>query len=175
MDGYLLLKIARWVGIFAMFIILFQMLSMGKGRTFEKLVSKQKLIKLHRKGIWPLLFLIVLHVGLVVSGRCLAYEDSIRKTVSDFYWDGKWGSLTGIGILVLLFALTMSVLFLNKKISFPTFKKTHLLMYVATPTLFFHQIFLGLDFVASKILCSGWIVLCVAVVADILIWKVRLK
>ncbi|MEI6646196.1 MAG: ferric reductase-like transmembrane domain-containing protein [bacterium] len=175
MDGYLLLPIARWVGLFAMFIIIFQMLSMGKGRTLETLVNKQRLVNLHRKGVWSILFLIPLHASLVVYGRSLAYEDSTLTTLRDFYLDGQWGSLTGIGILVLLFALTMSVLFLYKKILFPAFKRTHWLMYVAVPMLFFHQIFFGLDFVSSKILCVLWIVLCSAVAADILIWKVRLK
>jgi predicted ferric reductase len=175
MDGYLLLRIARWAGLFAMFIVLFQLLSMGKGRTLEKLVSKQQLVKIHRMGIWPLLILIPLHAGFVVSGRSLEYEDPISVTLRHFYLDGKWGSLTGMGILVLLFALTMSALFLRKKITFSTFKKAHLLMYVAAPALFFHQIFFGLDFVSNKILCTAWILLCSTVVADILIWKVRLK
>jgi predicted ferric reductase len=157
-----------------MLVILFQLLSMGKGRTLEKLVNKQRLVKLHRKGIWPLLLLIPLHVSLVVYGRSLAYEDSLLVTLRDFYLDGEWGSLTGIGILVLLFALTMSVLFLYKKILFPTFKKTHLLMYVAAPALFFHQIFFGHDFVTSIILFTAWILLCGAVATDLLIWKVRL-
>ena len=175
MVGYLLLSIARWAGILAMFVILFQLLSMGKGRTLEKIVSKPQLVKLHRKVIWPLLLLIPLHVSLVVYGRSLEYEDAIVETLRDFYLDGKWGSLTGFGILVLVFTLTMSVLFLNKKILFPTFKKTHLLMYIAAPTLFFHQIFFGLDFVSSKILCTAWILLCGAAATDLIIWKVRLK
>ena len=71
MVGYLLLSIARWAGILAMFVILFQLLSMGKGRTLEKIVSKPQLVKLHRKVIWPLLLLIPLHVSLVVYGRSL--------------------------------------------------------------------------------------------------------
>lgn len=175
MDGYLLLSIARWAGILAMFVILFQLLSMGKGRTLEKIVNKPRLVKLHRKGIWLLLLLIPLHVFLVVYGRSLEYEDSIVETIRDFYLDGKWGSLTSIGLLVLLFAMTMSILFLQKKISFPTFKKAHLLMYVAAPALFFHQIFFGLDFVSSKILCTAWILLCGAAATDLIIWKVRLK
>lgn len=175
MDGYIFLNIARWAGILATGIMLFQLLSMGKGRTLEKLVNKQQLVQLHRKGMWPLLLLITLHVSLVVYGRSLEYEDTPFTTLRSFYLDGKWGSLTGIGILVLLFALTISVLFLYKKILFSTFKKFHLLMYVAAPALFFHQIFFGLDFVSSKILCIAWIALCAAVAADILVWKVRLK
>lgn len=175
MAGYLLLNIARWAGILAMLVIIFQLFSMGKGRTLEKLLRKPQLVNLHRKAIWPLLILIPLHAGLVVYGRSIEYDDSILETLRDFYLDGKWGSLTGIGVFVLLFALTMSVLFLNKKILFSTFKKAHLLMYVATPAIFFHQIFFGLDFVSSKILCTVWIVLCSAVATDIFVWKVRLK
>jgi predicted ferric reductase len=157
-----------------MLIILFQLLSMGKGRTLEKLVSKQQLIKFHRKGVWAILPLILLHAGLVLYGRSLEYDDSILETLRDFFLDGKLGPLTGIGMAVLLFALLMSILFLNKKILFPAFKKAHLLMYVAAPALFFHQIFLGLDFISSKILCTAWILLCGAVATDLIIWKVRL-
>ena len=174
MEGSVFLTIARWSGLLGMLIILFQLLSMGKGRTLEKLISKQHLFKLHRKGAWPLLLAILLHAGLVVYGRSIEYEDSLLETLLDFFLDGKWGSLTGIGMAVLLFALTMSILFLNKKILFPTFKKTHLLMYVAAPTLFFHQIFFGLDFITSNILTAVWIALCGSVALDLLIWKVRL-
>jgi len=174
MDGYLLLNIARWAGILAMLVILFQLLSMGKGRTLERFVSKQRLVTFHRMGIWPISLLILLHAGLVITGRCLAYEDSLLTTLQDFYLDRHWGSLTGVGLLVLLIALTMSILFLNKKITFPTFKKTHLLMYVATPALFFHQIFYGLDFVSSRFLFVAWSLLCATAALDVLIWRVRL-
>lgn len=174
MEGALVLTIARCCGLLAMLIILFQLLSMGKGRTLEKLVSKQQLIKFHRKGIWAILTLILLHAGLVVYGRSREYDDSILETLRDFYLDGKWGSLTGIGTGLLLFALVMSILFLSKKILYPTFKKTHLLMYVAAPALFFHQIFFGLDFIASNILTAVWIALCGSVALDLLIWKTRL-
>lgn len=175
MEVALVLTIARWCGLLAMLFILFQLLSMGKGRTLEKLISKQQLIKFHRKGVWAILPLILLHVGLVIYGRSVEYEDSILETLRDFYLDGKWGSLTGTGMMVLLFALTMSILFLNNKILYPTFKKTHLLMYVAAPALFFHQIFFGLDFIASNILTAVWIALCGSVALDLLIWKARLK
>jgi predicted ferric reductase len=174
MEGALVLTVARWCGLLAMLIILFQLLSMGKGRTLEKLFSKQQLIKFHRKSVWAILPLILLHGGLVVYGRSLEYEDSILETLRDFYLDGKWGSVTGIGSVLLLFALTMSILFLRKQISFPTFKKTHLLMYVAAPALFFHQIFFGLDFITSNILTAVWIALCGSVALDLLIWKARL-
>lgn len=174
MEGALVLTIARWCGLLAMLIILFQLLSMGKGRTLEKLVSKQQLIKFHRKGVWVILPLILLHAGLVVYGRSLEYEDSILETLRDFFLDGKWGSLTGIGMVVLLFALVMSILFLNKKILYPTFKKTHLLMYVVAPALFLHQIFFGLDFITSNILTAVWIAICGSVALDLLIWKARM-
>lgn len=174
MEGSLFLAIARWSGLLAMLVILFQLLSMGKGRTLEQFVSKQRLVKLHRRAVWPLGCLILLHAGLVTYGRSLEYEDTLLTTLRDFYLDAKWGSLTGLGLLVLLFALTMSILFLKKKISFPTFKKTHLLMYVAAPALFFHQIFFGLDFITSNLLTAAWIALCGSVALDLLIWKVRL-
>ena len=174
MEGSLFLTIARWSGLLAMLLILFQLLSMGKGRTLEKLVSKQQLVKLHRKGVWAIIPLILLHVSLVIYGRSLENNDSILETIRDFFVDGRWGSLTGLGMLVLLFALTMSVLFLNKKVLFPTFKKTHLLMYVAAPALFFHQIFFGLDFLTSNILTAVWIAICGSVALDLLIWKARM-
>jgi len=174
MEGSLFLTIARWSGLLAMLLILFQLLSMGKGRTLEKLVNKQQLVTLHRKGVWLIIPLILLHVSLVIYGRSLENNDSILETIRDFFVDGRWGSLTGLGMFVLLFALTMSVLFLNKKVLFPTFKKTHLLMYVAAPALFFHQIFFGLDFLTSNILTAVWIAICGSVALDLLIWKARM-
>jgi predicted ferric reductase len=174
MEGSLVLTIARVAGLLAMLVILFQLLSMGKGRTLDKFVSKAKLVTLHRKTVWILLPLILLHAGLVVYGRCLEYDDSLRETLSDFYLDAKWGSLTGIGLAILLFALVMSMMFLHKKITFPTFKKSHVLMYVAPPALFFHQIFFGLDFLMSNLLLALWTGLFVIVAADLLIWKARM-
>lgn len=174
MDEHLVMTLARGSGLLAMGIILFQLLSMGKGRTLDKLVNKSWLVKIHRKAVWPLLVLILFHALLVVYGRSLEYEDSIRETLSDFFLDGRGGSLTGGGLAILFFALTMSILFLLKKIAYPTFKQTHYLMYAAAPMLFIHQIFFGLHFVSNTILWTAWTTLAVLVAADLLVWKARL-
>jgi len=172
-EAYLLT--ARGAGLMAMGIILFQLLSMGKGRTLDKLVSKLWLVKLHRTAAWTLLPLIALHVICVLRGRMLEYKDTLRVTLSDFYLDGRWGSLTGVGVALLVIALVMSILFLRKRISFLTFKRSHLLMLITPPMIFWHQIFFGLHFLQSKLLCILWSALCALVFGDLLVWKMRQK
>jgi len=167
------LTLARIAGLLAMTIILFQLLSMGKGRTLDKLVNKLTLVKLHRAAAFTLLPLIAGHVVLVLYGRMLEYNDPLRVTLSDFYLDGRWGSLTGVGGTLLIFALVMSLLFLRKRISYLTFKRSHLLMVVTPPMIFIHQIFFGLHFVANDLLCILWSVLFVLVFSDLLGWKAR--
>jgi len=170
-EAYLL--IARLAGLVAMGIILFQLLSMGKGRTLDKLVSKLRLVKLHRTAAWTLLPLIALHVICVLRGRMLEYNDTLRVTLSDFYLDGRWGTLTGVGAALLVFALVMSILFLRKRISYRVFKISHLLMFVAPPLIFVHQIFFGLHFAANDWLAILWSALFVLVFGDLLVWKAR--
>ena len=74
-EAYLLT--ARVAGLVAMGIILFQLLSMGKGRTLDKLVNKLTLVKLHRTAAWTLLPLLALHVVCVLHvpsvNRCCAH------------------------------------------------------------------------------------------------------
>jgi predicted ferric reductase len=170
-EAYLL--IARGAGLVAMGIILFQLLSMGKGRTLDKVVSKLWLVKLHRTAAWTLLPLIALHVICVVRGRMLEYNDTLSITLKDFYLDGRWGSLTGVGVALLVGALIMSILFLMKRISYVVFKRSHLLMVITPPMIFMHQIFFGLHFVANNVLCILWSTLFVLVFGDLVVWKVR--
>lgn len=173
MEGVMLLRLARWAGLLAMLVILFQLLSMGKGRTLDSWISKQRLVLWHRRGLWTLAPLMLLHVVLVLYGRSLEYEDTLSETLRDVLLDGRWGTMTAVGMLILLIALIASGLFLRKKLAFPTFKKTHLLMYLAAPLLFIHQIFFGLDFITSKTLTWAWSLLCAGVAADLVIWKIR--
>jgi predicted ferric reductase len=179
-----LLTIARIAGLLAMVIILFQLLSMGKGRTLDKLVKKLTLhlrgygyggqvVKLHRTAAFTLLPLIALHVSLVLYGRMIEYKDTLRVTLSDFYLDGRWGSVTGVGAALLIFALVMSMLFLRQRISYIVFKRSHLLMFIAPPLIFIHQIFFGLHFLSSAILCALWSTLFIVVFCDLLLWKMR--
>jgi predicted ferric reductase len=168
-----LLTIARIAGLLAMVIILFQLLSMGKGRTLDKLVKKLTLVKLHRTAAFTLLPLIALHVSLVLYGRMIEYKDTLRVTLSDFYLDGRWGSVTGVGAALLIFALVMSMLFLRQRISYIVFKRSHLLMFIAPPLIFIHQIFFGLHFLSSAILCALWSALFIVVFGDLLVWKMR--
>jgi predicted ferric reductase len=170
-EAYLLT--ARVAGLMAMTIILFQLLSMGKGRTLDKLVSKLTLVKLHRTAAWTLLPLLALHVACVLRGRMLEYNDTLRVTLSDFYLDGRWGSLTGVGVALLVFALVMSILFLRKRISYRVFKISHLLMVITPPMIFIHQIFFGLHFVANDWLAILWSALFVLVFGDLVVWKAR--
>jgi predicted ferric reductase len=170
-EAYLLT--ARVAGLVAMGIILFQLLSMGKGRTLDRLVRKLTLVRIHRTAAWTLLPLIALHVICVLRGRMLEYNDTLRVTLSDFYLDYRWGSLTGVGATLLVFALVMSILFLRKRISYRVFKISHLLMFVAPPLIFVHQIFFGLHFVANNVLCILWSALFVLVFGDLLVWKMR--
>jgi predicted ferric reductase len=168
-----LLIIARIAGLVAMTIILFQLLSMGKGRTLDRLVNKGTLVKLHRTAAFTLLPLIALHVSCVLYGRMLEYNDSLRVTLGDFYLDGKWGSLTGVGAALLIFALVMALLLLQKRISYAAFKRSHLLMFIAPPMIFIHQLFFGLHFAASDWLAILWSVIFLLVAGDLLLWKVR--
>jgi predicted ferric reductase len=170
-EAYLLT--ARVAGLMAMGIILFQLLSMGKGRTLDKFVNKLTLVKLHRTAAWTLLPLLAIHVVCVLRGRMLEYNDTLRVTLSDFYLDGRWGSLTGVGAALLVGALVMSILFLRKRISYVVFKRSHLLMMITPPMIFIHQIFFGLHFVANNVLCIIWCALFVLVFGDLVLFKAK--
>jgi predicted ferric reductase len=167
----MLLTIARIAGLLAMGIILFQLLSMGKGRTLDKLVNKLKLVKLHRTAAWTLLPLLAIHASCALYGRMVEYSDPLRVTLADFYLDGRWGSLTGVGATLLIIGLVMAILFLQKRITYVTFKRSHILMVIVPPMIFIHQIFFGLHFLANNILTILWCALFIVVYADLLLWK----
>ena len=168
-----LLTIARLAGLLAMVIILFQLLSMGKGRTLDRVVNKLTLVKIHRTAAFTLLPLLAVHVACALYGRMLEYNDPLRVTLRDFYLDGRWGSLTGVGAALLIFALVMSILFLRKRISYVVFKRSHLLMFIAPPLIFIHQIFFGLHFAGNNLLAILWSGLFVAAFGDLVAWKMR--
>lgn len=173
MDVYQLFVIGRWAGILAMCVFLFQLVSMGRGRTTEKFARKAMLSKSHFFCGWLAAALTVTHAGLIMTARSLSYGDDFAKTCTDFLLDGSWGSITLAGILLLAVSLTCAALFRRRKLSFQTFRKTHFLMYLAVALLFGHQIFCGMDFAASKFWLTVWTVFCGIFVADVVVWKVR--
>jgi len=173
MNVYLLFVAGRWAGLLAMCVLLFQLVTMGQGRTAEKFVGKPILSKLHFTCGWIAAVLVGMHAGLILTARSVSYGDGYAKTWAEFMLDGSWGSATLAGITLFTVALACAALFRRRRLSYATFRKTHFLMYPAAALLFGHQIFCGLDFVNSVTLRTAWMAFCGLFVADVVVWKVR--
>lgn len=172
MNVYWLFVAGRWAGILAMCVILLQLVTMGQGRIAEKFFRKASLSKFHFNCGWIAAALVAIHAGVIVAARGISFEDSYPKAWGEFLLDGSWGTVTLAGFALLIVALLCTALFRRRKLPYAVFRKTHLLMYPATALLFGHQIFYGLDFVNSTLLCTLWTVFCGLFVADVVVWKV---
>lgn len=168
-----LLLYGRLAGLLMALCFFVLLLSMGKSRSLDIAFSKAAIVKNHRfLGLWVIFPLLVIHGGLVLYGRSVLYDESFSSVVRQFFTSIPWGLMTCVGLLVLLAILTFCHMFNAKKINFPTWHKTHSWVYLAILLLFFHQIFFGNDFVASRPFFYFWIICNAIIWLDVIIWKI---
>ncbi len=169
----MLLSWGRLAGILAALAFLFQLLSMGKGRTMEHCFRKPPVIRLHKVFGYCALVLIAVHVPLIFAGRSISFDESFSDSLRSFAFDRGWGSLACFGAVLFLAVIVFCAAFQRKFIKFPFWKKTHLFVYAALAALFFHQIFFGRDFTASKWFLAFWIAMFALAFLDAAVWKIR--
>ncbi len=171
-PGYALLIWGRLVGIIAMLGFLWQLLSMGRKRTTDAL-GKALVIKSHRKLGLATLILVLLHIGMIVAGRAISYDQTIGEVITDFVCDQSWGTVTTLGMAILATVWVTSWLFVAKRLTYKPFSHIHKLAYLGILLIFGHQIMMGIDFVNSPAYIALWSTLLALPILDTIWCKLK--
>ncbi len=169
-----LLAWGRLAGLLTALAFLFQLISMGRGRLLERAFAKPALVKIHRRLGIATLALLAAHVVLLFIAKSEIHDETFWQGIRGFLSDRSYGTLAAAGLAAYLVVIAFSLLFIQKKIPFPIWKKSHYWAYAAIGLLFLHQIFYGLDFALSPAFRWFWIAVFVLAALDAAVWKIRL-
>ena len=121
-----LLLYGRLCGLLAAIVFFFQLATMGPKRLLDAAVGKASLVKAHRKLGGFVAALVAAHIGLILTGRQMAFGD---MDFAGFLKD-PWGIAACAGILALVAVWVMAGMFVGKRLAFPKFRIWHKLAFV---------------------------------------------
>lgn len=140
MKGSWLIAGGHITGLAAQYLLLMQVVLVGRIRAFEEAYGFPALNRLHQTvGKW-LLACIALHPFLLAAGYAARTSLGIWGQLVDFVQHWEHVSLALIGLSVILIAGLLSFRFVKKYLRFETWYGTHLLMYIGIILVFRHQL-----------------------------------
>lgn len=164
----------RLTGLLGAYLVLVQLLLMGRLAWFERAVGFDRLTAWHRGLGTNTVVLLVTHVLLVVEGYSLADHRSIASTG----WRvlSTYPSMLTATAGMLLFGLVAftSARAARRRLSYEAWYAVHLTAYVAVALAFGHQVAAGQDFVGHPVNRALWWGLYLFVAAELVRGRVLL-
>lgn len=146
----------RLAGLIGAYLVLVQLLLMGRLSWFERAVGFDRLTAWHRGLGTNTVLLLVVHVLLVVEGYSLSDNQAITSTG----WRvlSTYPSMLTATAGILLFGLVAvtSARAARRRLSYEAWYALHLTAYVAVALAFSHQIAAGQDFVGHPVNRALW-------------------
>lgn len=140
MKGSVLIAFGRVTGLMAQYLLLMEVVLIGRIHVLEEAFGFPVLNRLHQTvGKWLLAFIVV-HPLLLASGYAARTSRGVWGQLLDFVqnWEHVFGAVIGLSVIVI--AGLLSFRFIKKHLRFETWYGTHLLMYVGIALIFRHQL-----------------------------------
>jgi predicted ferric reductase len=172
-GGWLTLA-ARLCALVGTYLMLLTVVLMTRIPWLERSVGQDRLVRWHRRiGGWPIV-LIALHVVLVTWGYAQTSSVNVLKEFWTllFHYPDIPEALAAFILLVI--AGVTSAKIARQRLKYETWWLVHLSFYLALGLAFFHQIRIGVMFLASPVTHWLWVVIWVGAVASILSFRVGL-
>ena len=164
----------RLTGLLGAYLVLVQLLLMGRLAWFERAVGFDRLTAWHRGLGTNTVLLLVAHVLLVVEGYSLADHQAIASTG----WRvlSTYPSMLTATAGILLFGLVAftSARAARRRLSYEVWYSLHLTAYIAVALAFSHQVAAGQDFVGHPVNRALWWGLYLFVAAELVRGRVLL-
>jgi predicted ferric reductase len=164
----------RLAGLLGAYLVLVQLLLMGRLAWFEEAVGFDRLTAWHRGLGTNTVLLLVMHVLLVVEG----YSLTDHQTVTSTGWRvlSTYPSMLKATAGLLLFGLVAvtSARAARRRLSYEAWYAVHLSAYVAVALAFSHQIAAGQDFVGHPVNRALWWAMYLFVAAELVRGRVVL-
>jgi predicted ferric reductase len=164
----------RLTGLLGAYVVLVQLLLMGRLGWFERAVGFDRLAAWHRGLGTNTVLLLAAHVLLVVEG----YSLSNRRSPASVGWEvvSTYPEMLKASAAMVLFALVVlsSARAARRRLSYEAWYGVHLSAYAAVALAFSHQLATGQDFVGHPLNRLLWYAMYAFVAAALLWWRTLL-
>lgn len=139
-TGSMLIALGRVLGLLVEFMILVQLMLIGRVRFIEQLFGFDKLNRIHRTlGIY-IVCTLIFHPTLLILGYAISGNVSLISQFFDFIYNWEDVFKAFLGFLILLTAVGISISIIRKKLKYETWYFSHLFIYLAIILFFGHQV-----------------------------------
>lgn len=162
--------LGRLSGLLGTYLILVQLLLIGRVKWLERYFGLDKLSRFHHyNGILGFL-LIVLHGNFITIGYSQASSLSIFSQYLNFFQFWPYVTTAIIAMLLLFIVIISSILISRIKMKYEHWYYVHLLTYLAIVLAFFHQVINGSDF-SNKVFLIYWYFLYIFIFGNLLLFR----
>ena len=161
--GPWLTSAGRLTGLVGTYLIVIEVLLMGRVAWLDRMIGMDRLALWHRRNGEYSISLLVAHAVLTIWGYGVtAHENVLRETRSVvFTYPDMLAATVGLGLLVAIGVLSARTV--RRKVNYQTWYFLHLYTYLALALSFAHQFSTGLDFAHHPLNRAAWIALYAAV------------
>jgi predicted ferric reductase len=166
-----LLTVGKFVGLHAALIMMVQLLLVARLPWLDRRIGMDRLTSWHRWVGFTLLWTVLLHASLIVTG--FATLDGVSPLRTFVSLAGVPASLLGMCAAALLVAVAaVSIRAARRRLSYETWHALHLMAYLAVLVGLTHQLLEGTTFTASTAALAYWSFLWAAVIAAFVVGRV---
>lgn len=165
------LTVAKFVGLHAALIMMVQLVLVARLPWLDRRIGMDRLTAWHRWVGFVLLWAVLLHASLVVSGYAILDDASPLRTFRALA--GVPASFLGMCAAALIVtAAATSIRYARRRVSYETWHALHLVVYLAVLIGLIHQLLEGTTFTASPLALAYWSSLWALVIAALLIGRI---
>ena len=167
----MLTAVGELSALYGTYLVLIQLVLMSRNPWLDQVFGQDRVTDAHKWVGFTAIWLIVLHFVFTTTGYAMTLNSDLVGeflTLLSSYPYVLWSFIAGV--LFAVIGIT-SVRAARRRASYETWYAIHLLTYLAIALAFFHQIFVGVDFVTDPIATGYWIALYVIAAGTLLVFR----
>jgi predicted ferric reductase len=147
----------RVTGLVGTYLIVVEVLLMGRIPWLDRMIGMDRLVVWHRRNGEYAICLLVAHAVLIIWGYAVtAHQGLVKETTSVVLsYPDMLAATVGLGLLVLVGILSARAV--RRRVSYQTWYFIHLYTYIALALSFAHQLNAGVDFATHPLNRAIWI------------------
>jgi predicted ferric reductase len=161
----------RVTGLLGTYLVLWQLLLMGRLPWLERAFGLERLAVLHRWNGYLAVGLLLAHAIFQTLGYQLGDGKNVAAQLADFItnYQGLLGAIVALALFIAVAALSVTIA--RRHLAYETWYFVHLYAYLAVLLAFSHQLATGVDFVANPIFVWYWWLLYALVLGSLVLYR----
>jgi predicted ferric reductase len=164
--------IGRVTGLIGTYLVLWQLLFMGRLPWLERAFGLERMAVLHKWNGYLVIGLLIGHAVFQTLGYQLGDGKDVASQLADFIasYQGLLAAIVSLGLFVIV--AVASVTIAARRLAYETWYFIHLYAYLAVVLAFSHQLATGVDFAGNPAFVWYWCGLYVLVGASLVLYRV---